>query len=192
MLEYVQIYKWGWDQKKKLQKNPNLKRAPTIDEFGGYWKYENSDANLLALWAEDLNAKIALLDQECEKQYGPLPETTIPGKFSLKRRKTVDFENIDSNIQNQDLKDSLQGDNFIAPLKKVKRERYCSDVTNVTRSPALASSIQDLCSRAVFEDHTSHEKLEFCFDSGDMLDNDNSFCFSYSGNLFLPHNSQLA
>lgn len=189
MLEYVQIYKWGWDQKKKIKKNPNLKRVPTIDEFGGYWKYDNSDSNLLALWGEDLNLKIALLDQECEKLYGPLPETTTPGKLTLKRRKTLDFENLDSNIQTQDFKESVQsnGDGFAAPSKKIKRERYCSDLTNVTRSPALTPSIHEMRSRAVLEEETPSEEMAFCFGSGDIFENDNSFSFFNSGNLIYSH-----
>ena len=35
-LTYDQIYKWGWDQKNKLEKNPTGKVIPSIDEFGGY------------------------------------------------------------------------------------------------------------------------------------------------------------
>lgn len=188
-LDSTQIYKWGWDQKKKIKKNPNLKIVPTIDEFGGYCKYNHSDANLLALCDEDLNHKIALLDQECERECGPLPDYN-PRENALKRRKTVDFENVDQNIQNQGLQESPceETDSFFAPLKKVKRDRYCSDLTNVTRSPALAPSVHESNLRGGFEDEFPSEKVEFCFDSGDMLDNDNSFGFVFnSGNLFLQH-----
>ncbi|CAI2359212.1 unnamed protein product [Moneuplotes crassus] len=180
MLEYVQIYKWGWDQKKKIKRNPNLKRVPTIDEFGGYCKYDNSDLNLLSLCGgEDLNHKVALLDQESEKLDGPLPQTTTPGKLTLKRRKTVDFENFDRNFQNQDFKEYVQsnGDDFAAPSKKIKRNRYCSDLTNVTRSPALSPSINELRSRAFFEEETPSEKMAFCYVSENPFEDENSLSF---------------
>lgn len=188
-LEYVQIYKWGWDQKKKVKKNPNLKRVPTIDEFGGYCKYDNSDAHLLALWDEDLNHKIALLDQEWERECGPLPDYN-PRENVVKRRKTVEVENVDQNIQDKEINESQreETEGFFAPQKKMKRDRYCSDLTNVTRSPAVPLSMHESNPSWGFKEDFWNEKVEFYFDSGDMLDNDNSFGFVFnSGNLFLQH-----
>lgn len=171
---------------KKIQKNPNLKKVPTIDEFGGYWKYDNSDAKLLSLWEEeDLNQKIALLDREWERQYGPLP-VYKPKINTVKRRKTVDFENLDQNIQSPAFSGSGSGDSddFAAPSKKIKRERYCSDLTNVTRSTPMGNPIPEFSHTGGFEDESSKEKMEFFFfDNSDNLDNDNSFGFFNSGNF---------
>jgi len=91
----------------------------------------------------------------------------------------VGFENFDRNFQTQDFKEYVQsnGDGFAAPSKKIKRNRYCSDLTNVTRSPALSPSINELRSRAFFEEETPSEKMAFCFVSENPFEDENSLSF---------------
>lgn len=104
----------------------------------------------------------------------------------MKRRKTVDFENLDQNIQSPAFSGSGSGDSddFAAPSKKIKRERYCSDLTNVTRSTPMGNPIPEFSHTGGFEDESSEEKMEFFFfDNSDNLDNDNSFGFFNSGNF---------
>lgn len=61
-LSYTQIYKWGWDQKKKSEKSGPA--IPTIDEFGGYCKFDNKAAPLTQVVDVDWNEKIRLLVAE--------------------------------------------------------------------------------------------------------------------------------
>ena len=79
-LSYTQIYKWGWDQKKKVERNPNAKKVPTIDEFGGYCKFEASQKQSISKVLDiDWNEKIRLLDLECEREEMQMKPRNIQG-----------------------------------------------------------------------------------------------------------------
>ena len=183
LLNYVQIYKWGWDQKKKVEKNPNLKRVPTIDEFGGYWKFNNSSTPLDKVNTIDYNEKIRILDQECEKEYGPLPgfETKT---IAVKRRKTQDFENYDKNMESEVMviPKFYEEEFLFSSHKKLKRERYCSDLTNVTKSNILKPLALDEYVNPFFEEEVPSEQMGgFNFDSGEYNFCHNSFQFDNVG-----------
>lgn len=136
-LNYVQIYKWGWDQKKKVEKNPSALKVPTIDEFGGYCKFSNDgQAPLDRIIEVDWNEKIRLLDLECERQTGPLPDFK-QNEVSHKRRKIAEPEIKVLNESKQAvnlLVDVSEMDSLSPPPKKTKRERYTSDITNASGS----------------------------------------------------------
>lgn len=61
-LTHDQIYKWNWDQNKKAEKNPMGTHIPSIDEFGGYCKFEQTAQEPIAQILDiDYNAKVAQL-----------------------------------------------------------------------------------------------------------------------------------
>ena len=135
-LNYVQIYKWGWDQKKKVESNPNALKVPTIDEFGGYCKFSSNDSQPLdKLIDNDLNAKVLFLVKECEKELGPLPDFDPNEKQS--KANPSDFKE-EEDLQNDEpiikLVEISDDESVASVTKKTKRERYCSDLTNATKS----------------------------------------------------------
>ena len=184
-LNYTQIYKWGWDQKKKVEKNPNSKPVPTIDEFGGYWKFESAKIQLEKLCDEDLNEKVRLLDSECEKNLEPLTDFE-PKVETVKRRKTEDSENHSINILKENtVIPKFEEENLFSPPKKPKRERYCSDMTNVTRSAVFQRQPLDQFVNPFLDEEVPSEKMGgFNFDSNDMDFDHHSFKLYNSGNTF--------
>lgn len=137
-LSYTQIYKWGWDQKKKVEKNPNAKKIPTIDEFGGYCKFDQaSNVPLDKVLDIDWNEQIRLLDLDCEREEQLKQRNTEPKEKVYKRVKTEDSHE-PIKIKNEDVYPEplvlSDDDSFCTPPKKVKRQRYCSDATNATRA----------------------------------------------------------
>jgi hypothetical protein len=136
-LNYVQIYKWGWDQKKKVENNPDALKVATIDEFGGYCKFSSNDHQPLdKLIDEDLNNKVLLLVRECEKELGPLPdfepnENQVEKIMSNYIQSECDLQKDEPKIKLVEISDE---DSIVSCNKKTKRERYCSDLTNATRS----------------------------------------------------------
>jgi hypothetical protein len=134
-LNYVQIYKWGWDQKKKVEKNPEAMKIPTIDEFGGYCKFSQDNKTPLDKLLEvDWNEKIRLLDLECEKEHGPVSDFE-PNEVYAKRQKLEDSEVVvkkSSPPAVNLLVEVSEEDSLSPPPKKTKRERYTSDITNAS------------------------------------------------------------
>ena len=134
-LNYVQIYKWGWDQKKKVEKNPKALKIPTIDEFGGYCKFSQDNKTPLdKLLDVDWNEKIRLLDLECEKEHGPVSDFE-PNEVYAKRQKLEDSEDVVKNSSPPAVKllvEVSEEDSQSPPPKKTKRERYTSDITNAS------------------------------------------------------------
>lgn len=136
-LSYTQIYKWGWDQKKKVEKNPHARRIPTIDEFGGYCKFENnSNESLSKVLDIDWNEKIRQLDLECEQEERLLKQNQ-PKENKNKRVKTEDSSEV-VEIKPKEVSPQLieipDDDSFSTPPKKTKRQRYSSDLTIATKS----------------------------------------------------------
>ena len=134
-MSLTQIYKWGWDQKKKVKKNPMGLHVPTIDEFGGYSKFDDKDDSkkITKVLEIDWNEKIRLLDLDCQREEKlriPIsePKVHIPLSNDLELG-----ENVDQNAGNLE-KPALAVKSFSTPLKKTKRDRYSSDITNVTVS----------------------------------------------------------
>lgn len=158
-----------------MKKNPNLKKVPTIDEFGGYWKYNNTDANLIHMWEEDLNQKITMLDLEWEREYGPLREDGATSEKN-KRRKTEDFTHVveqdHSPLAGDDLRTpSAEVDSLFDTCKKVKRNRNCSDLTAVTGPLGFSSPEQESETKKGVED------FAFNFDSRANFDSEDSYNF---------------
>jgi len=151
-LSYTQIYKWGWDQKKKVQNNPNGKMVPSIDEFGGYCKFdaESKNTKLTKVLDVDWNEKIRQLDLECELEEKlrktksePNPKNYNPIEMKNSYQENAQNTNevvVKLNINNDD-------DAFCTPPKKTKRERYSSDITNATNSGRnlISNNIEDSC-----------------------------------------------
>jgi hypothetical protein len=129
-MSLTQIYKWGWDQKKKVKNNPEGIMVPSIDEFGGYSKFEDNDESkkITKVLDIDWNEKIRLLDLDCENEE--------KRKLSCPEPKVYDYSNhgicdVQAPI---DTKNSAKVDTFSTPHKTLKRERYSSDITNMTIS----------------------------------------------------------
>lgn len=134
-LTLTQIYKWGWDQKKKVLKNPQGIQVPTIDEFGGYSKFDEQDdaIKITKVLDIDWNEKIRLLDLDWEREEklkisASEPKVHIPVSKAEKSQENCDQNAADSQ------KPALNAKSFSTPLKKPKRDRYSSDITNVTVS----------------------------------------------------------
>lgn len=136
-LNYVQIYKWGWDQKKKVENNPDALKVATIDEFGGYCKFTSNECQPLdKLIDEDLNNKVLLLVREWEKELGPLPDFEPNENQVLET--TPNYIKSEDKLRKDEplikLVDISDEESVVSCGKKTKRERYCSDLTNATRS----------------------------------------------------------
>lgn len=132
-LSYTQIYKWGWDQKKKVEKNPHARKIPTIDEFGGYCKFENtSNESLSKVLDIDWNEKIRQLDLECEQEEKLLKKNQSK-ENKYKRAKTEDSSEV-VEVKPKEFIEIPDDDSFSTPPKKTKRQRYSSDLTNATRA----------------------------------------------------------
>ena len=187
-LSYTQIYKWGWDQKKKWEKNQNSLKIPTIDEFGGYCKFQKEDNKLLSNIAEiDWNKEVQDLDIECEKE-----ETKLLKSQSELINKDIQFlPNQSSVILNP------ANAEFSTPLKKLKRDRNFSSATNETNSQKLTrkdidpilSSISSLklnpfVNELYFRDYTFEAYNisnvdKFWYDSFDGFSEEVRYIYSY-------------
>lgn len=137
-LTKVQIYKWGWDQKKKSLKNPQGKRIPSIDEFGGYCKFDQKQdsAKLTKVVDIDWNEQIRLLDLDWARE-----EKSAPTKIEPIQKDDHQFLNPSKReycaIKAPNSSSGKKSDDksFSTPAKKLsKRDRYCSDLTNVSNS----------------------------------------------------------
>lgn len=138
-LSLTQIYKWGWDQKKKVLKNPNGKPVASIDEFGGYSKFDtNYEAKKITKLLDiDWNEKIRQLDLECEMEEKNNLKNTEPKILSENKKEDIIDKTCgeDKLIDEKEINNVEQTNSFCTPLKaKPKRERYSSDITNVTIS----------------------------------------------------------
>lgn len=119
-----------------MEKNPSAKKVPTIDEFGGYCKFEASQKQSISKVLDiDWNEKIRLLDLECEREEKLMK--AWPVSRPVKRVKTHEFI---ENVVHSDQKavelaplELVEEESMCTPPKKPKRQRYCSDATNATR-----------------------------------------------------------
>lgn len=117
-----------------MEKNPSASNIPTIDEFGGYCKFSKpSEVPLDKVIEIDWNEKIRLLVLDCEREE-LLKEQTEPKEKVHKRRKTEDSQELEVNHEAPEPLVLSDDDSFCTPPKKTKRQRYCSDATNATRS----------------------------------------------------------
>lgn len=165
-----------------MEKNPHCSKVLTIDEFGGYSKFLDSKVQLDDLWTTDYNKMVREVAEDAEKEYGPLPDSQ-PKEKCLKRRRTEDYENLDGNIlPGSDQISSLEEGDLFSPPKKPRRQRYCSDLTNITRSNQLKVQAQDYLPNPFLDDDIPSEKMGgFNFDSNDL---DFPPKLMNSGNLF--------
>lgn len=99
-LSKSQVYKWGWDRKKKANPNEEGFVKPAKDEFGGYSKHDfaENDADIADLLDIDLNKEIQKLDlyatpskkksggSEMQDDYPSEPKYTAQKKRKVKRR----------------------------------------------------------------------------------------------------------
>lgn len=139
LLTKVQIYKWGWDQKKKSKKNPQGKRIPSIDEFGGYCKFDQREESpkLTKIVDIDWNEQIRLLDLDCakeEKINHAKPESIVKKELQI-QNSVKEKQNVNKEVTVQAKKVESNEKSFSTPMKKFnKRDRYCSDLTNASNS----------------------------------------------------------
>ena len=120
--------------------------VPTIDEFGGYCKFDNKDDKPITQVLDiDWNEKIRLLDLDCEKEGLTLNSQSDSNCVNNKRQKIKEDEN-----KNEEPKDFVMkqieipdDDSYSTPPKKLKRQRYASDVTNATNSGKAQLSLFD-------------------------------------------------
>ena len=135
-LSYTQIYKWGWDQKKKVERNPNAKKVPTIDEFGGYCKFEASQKQSISKVLDiDWNEKIRLLDLECEREEMQMKAGSVSRPVKRVKTHEITEKVVHSDQKAVELQplEFVEEESMCTPPKKPKRQRYCSDATNATR-----------------------------------------------------------
>lgn len=142
-LSYTQIYKWGWDQKKKVEKNPRAKRIPTIDEFGGYCKFDSAQVTPITKVLDvDWNEKIRVLLQDIDNEDNRGSE---PKENAYKRVKTGDSPSEESVVEKKPLimtKIEIPDDESNStPPVKAKRQRYASDLTNATRKASVEPKV---------------------------------------------------
>ena len=135
-LSYTQVYKWGWDQKKKCNDNPNGASLLTIDEFGGYCKFTSSNERKITKVLDvDLNEKIRLLisDVESEEKGG---SKNFKSDISPSKPEPADLKvnNENFTLPPNQKQIQIQNNMWSPPSQKIKRQRYNSDITNATLS----------------------------------------------------------
>ena len=123
-----QVYKWGWDQKKKRGKTDDA-FYPTTDEFGGYSKHgfqSNLDSIVEAIGL-DLNAKLKQL----------LPELQTPPSMKAKAKPVKTVPKPEPEI------DMAELDEILRTPRKTKRAKVEPSTAAVQKSssPNLTDSL---------------------------------------------------
>lgn len=133
-LSRSQVYKWGWDQKKKQRYTGGGVDTPAKDEFGGYSKHDfvENDRSIANLLNIDLNLEIQKLELGLE----PLEDDETDNQKAKSR-------SISNLVDNKKRKIKERGKNYeglFSPVrdKKVLKEntveRILYKTPNVNRS----------------------------------------------------------
>lgn len=112
-------------RRNKCERNKDILKIPTIDEFGGYWKFQKENQNSIPDKLEiDLNEQVNIIDLDWVKEEALM-------KINLWNTSRGSYEREESDLRNP----SVQS---LSPQpKKGKRHRYWSDATNATSSSRL-------------------------------------------------------
>jgi len=151
--------------------------VPTIDEFGGYCKFDGPAKQPISTVVEvDWNEKIRLLDLECEREEKNLLHTR-PESRVIKRIKTEEFGKVKKPQMKIAVPEQLlvaDDDSLCTPPKQVKRQRYGSDSTTATRPAHKMSEASNLKVNPYLNDDLQND-----FDI-EKYENDSFFNFGFN------------
>lgn len=126
-LSRSQVYKWGWDQKKRHDPEDLDFDIPIKDEFGGYSKHnfvENDKSSILKLLNINLNEKVKNLLEDIESK-----ESSRSLVSKVKSELNSNLVDTRRKREKKDLRKrnriSSQADEFTAtPLTKSKKKNF--------------------------------------------------------------------
>ena len=115
-------------RRNKWEKNKDILKIPTIDEFGGYWKFQKENEKSIPKSEEvDYNEQVNKIDLDWANE---------------EAKRQLDRDKINKNSDNENEESDFwdpSDQSLSLHLKKEKRHRYWSDVTNATSSGKLLS-----------------------------------------------------